>query len=63
MACYRPTYMACYNFDAHKQILIFFGRNVTDEGLSVWVQSRLDPSPKDDDDDDVTDKVGNQKML
>jgi len=55
--------MACYNFDAHKQILIFFGRNVTDEGLSVWVQSRLDPSPKDDDDDDVTDKVGNQKML
>jgi len=30
--------MACYNFNTHKQILIFFGRNVTD-------------------------KVGNQKML
>ena len=30
--------LACYNFDAHEWILIFFGRNVTD-------------------------KVGNQKML
>jgi len=30
--------LACYNFDAHDWILIFFGRNVTD-------------------------KVGNQKML
>jgi len=30
--------MACYNFDSHKQILIFFGRNVTN-------------------------KVGNQKVL
>ena len=30
--------LACYNFDAHKWILIFFGKNVTD-------------------------KVGNQKML
>jgi len=30
--------MACYNFDTREQILIFFGRNVTD-------------------------KVGNQKML
>jgi len=30
--------VACYNFDTHEQILIFFGRNVTD-------------------------KVGNQKML
>ena len=31
-------HLACYNFDAHEWILIFFGRNVTD-------------------------KVGNQKML
>jgi len=23
--------MACYNFDTHQQILIFFGRNVTDK--------------------------------
>jgi len=23
--------MACYNFDTHEQILIFFGRNVTDK--------------------------------
>jgi len=23
--------MACYNFDIHEQILIFFGRNVTDK--------------------------------
>ena len=23
--------MACYNFDTHKQILIFFGRNVADK--------------------------------
>jgi len=30
--------MACYNLDTHEQILMFFGRNVTD-------------------------KVGNQKML
>ena len=30
--------MACYNFETHEQIMIFFGRNVTD-------------------------KVGNQKML
>jgi len=22
--------MACYNFDTHEQILIFFGRNVID---------------------------------
>jgi len=26
----RPTF-ACYNFDAHEWILIFFGRNVTDK--------------------------------
>jgi len=23
--------MACYNFDTHEQILVFFGRNVTDK--------------------------------
>jgi len=23
--------LACYNFDAHERILIFFGRNVTDK--------------------------------
>jgi len=23
--------MTCYNFETHKQILIFFGRNVTDK--------------------------------
>jgi len=30
--------MACYNFDTHEQILIFFGRNVTDK---VANQKRL----------------------
>jgi len=25
------TPLACYNFDAHEWIFIFFGRNVTDE--------------------------------
>jgi len=27
----RPTSLACYNFDTHEWILIFFGRNVTDK--------------------------------
>jgi len=26
-----PAPLACYNFDAHEWILIFFGRNVTDK--------------------------------
>jgi len=35
--------MACYNFDAHEWILIFFGRNVTD---TVGNQKMLSMPPQ-----------------
>jgi len=31
----RLTCMACYNFDTHEQILIFFGRTVTDKVQAI----------------------------